>query len=320
MMMQLKSYRTLVASIGVVLLTACGDGIGGPLSSNSGAFSHISSDAKRHDLLYISYYEDQTIGVFDYPSLKAVGTIAGRGDVLGLCTNAAGDVFVGSGGVIYEYKHGGTTPIATLYDGKRYAWACSVDPSTGNLAVVSTASPSGDNGDVAIYARARGTPKKYRSARFLSYFGCGYDPSGNLYVLGFAKNRSFPILFAELPKGGDALKLITLGHTPLGEGDVQWDGAYVAVSSPNEGEIFQFQVKGSRAKEVGVTNIDAKDVEQFSFPGINGHSNEQATQVIGTSYEFGTFMAWNYPAGGTPTISMQSRYGEALSAVLSVAQ
>lgn len=315
-----KCGRMLVAGTVAALLTACGGTATGPLPDTGSAISQTAPQAARKELLYISYYESQVVGVFQYPSLKEVTTIGGRGEVLGLCTNPAGDVFVGSDGVIYEYKHGGTTPIATLQDGKRYAWACSVDPSTGNLAVASTASPSGDNGDVAIYDGARGTPKKYKDTLFLGYFGCGYDSSGNLYVLGFGKNRSNPNLFAELPKGGHALKQIVLGHTPMGQGDVQWDGSYVAVSSPDEGEIFQFKIQGNRGKEVGVTSLDAVGVDQFSFPGIFGRANAQAGEMIGTSFDSGTFMVWNYPAGGSPTMSLQGNYGEALSAVVSVAK
>ena len=313
-----KRYRSIFLCISGALLTACGGTTTGPFSTNGTTISRTSPQAERKDLLYISYYEAQVIGVFTYPSLKQVATISGRGEVYGLCANRNGDVFAGSDGVIYEYQHGGTTPIATLNDGKRFAWACSVDPSTGNLAVISTASPSRENGDVAIYASARGTPKKYNNRQFLDYFGCGFDASGDLYVMGFGKNPSHPSLFAELPKGGHSLQIIALSHTPIGQGDVQWDGSYVAVSSPNEGKIFQFQIKGNHGKEVGATNLDATDIDQFSFPGTSGRANGQAGEVIGASFGNGSVMVWNYPAGGNPTGTLKSSLGSALSAVVSL--
>lgn len=290
-----------------------------PAEPLNGPASWMEPQGKSGDLLYISYYESQFIGVFTYPGLQPVGKIENIGETLGLCTDAAGHVFVGSGGEIREYRHGGTSPIVTLYDGERYAWACSVDPTTGNLAVVSTASPSANNGDVAIYKGARGSPKAYKNPLFQSYFGCGYDAFGNLYVMGFGKNSSGPNLFAVLPKGGSALKPITLSHTPEGQGDVQWDGKYVAVGSPNENEIIQFQIKGKIGKEVGSTNLDANAVEQFSFPTIF-RSHGQVSLVIGASYSTGNLMIWNYPAGGNPIKTLYGNSGSALSAVVSIAR
>lgn len=309
----------------ILSLAACGapgsGGIAKPPTAISGsqAKSWMVPQAASGDLLYISYYAAQFVGVFAYPSLKPVGTLTNIGATLGLCTDAAGDVFVGSGGEIREYAHGGTSPIATLSYGNLDAWACSVDPTTGNLAVVSTVAPSGWHGDVAIYKGARGSPKAYRNRAFKTYFGCGYDASGNLFVMGFGKNGSYPNLFAELPRGGTALKIVTLSHTPENEGDVQWDGRYLAVSSPPENAIFQFQIKGSLGKEVGSTTLGSADssVEQFSFPTIF-RSRGQVTQVIGTAFNIGTFMVWNYPAGGYPT-KILNQGGDALSAVVSIA-
>lgn len=314
--------RLCVACAVMATFTACGGS--GSIANTSAAGdargkSWIAQQAASGDLLYISRYEDESIGVYAYPSLKAVGTINNTGS-LGLCTDAGGDVFADGGGEIYEYQHGGTSPIATLSDGTRYAWACSVDPTTGNLAVVSIDAASGWYGDVAIYKRARGSPKRYKNRAFKGYFGCGYDPLGNLYITGFGRNSSAPNLFAELPSGGHALKMITLSHAPEGQGDVQWDGEYVAVSSPRENEIIQFRIKGAIGKEMGSTSLGsaAGDVEQFSFPTIY-RSHGEVTQIVGTSFAFGTFMAWNYPVGGAPIKTLNSNYGEALGAVVSVA-
>jgi hypothetical protein len=298
-------------------LTGCAGVAAPPNAAAARSSSWTQPEATGQDLLYISAYEGDYMSVFTWPGLAPFETIR-YGGSLGLCTDASGDVFVGSGGVIYEYEHGGTKPIATLHDGHRYAWACSVDPTTGNLAVASTASPSANNGDIAIYKGARGSPKAYKNPRFLSYTGCGYDASGNLYVMGFGKNSGHPNLFAELPKGGSSLKLVTLGHTPQGQGDVQWDGKYVAVLSPNESEIFRFQIKGNIGRLVGLTALDSSQgMQQFSFPEIFG-SHKQATQVIGASSSFGNFMVWNYPAGGYPTKTLNT--GPALDAVVSTAR
>ncbi len=65
-------------------------------------------------------------------------------------------------GYVYEYSHGGTQSIATLSDpGSPYG--CSVDPTTGNLAVANTTSSGyyGYYGYVAIFPDAEGTATTY---------------------------------------------------------------------------------------------------------------------------------------------------------------
>ncbi len=284
--------------------------------------SWMSPSAQSSNLLYAGYYENQTVGVFSYPAGVQVGSISGfPGSPDGLCTDAHGNVWVTiEGGWIYEYAHGGTSPIAKLADGKLNAWACSVDPTTGNLAVASVAAPSGDYGNVAIYKHATGSPKTYKDPEFGGYFGCGYDPSGNLYVIGFSSNSSYADVFAELPEGGHRMETITLSHTPQGEGDVQWDGQYVAVSSPNEQMIIRFRINGKLGKEAGYTSFnDFSDVFQFSFPNLGARHGKMAGRVIGASEEFGEMMYWDYPQGGNPTQSFGGDDGEMLGSVVSLA-
>lgn len=269
------------------------------------------------DLLYVSYYESEVVGVFNYPSGKMVGALTDVGYIVGLCTDASGDVFVGRQGSILEYRHGDTTPVATLDDGKFTAWACSVDPTTGNLAVANTGTGRKDN--IAIFQHAAGKPTIFRNANFLEYFGCGYDASGNLYIMAFGKGSGGPNLLGELPKGQGAIKIVTLSHTPEGEGDVQWDGKYVAVSSPGENAILQFKIKGKIGKEIGETVLNnGNGVEQFSFPNIYDQSG-QATRIIGENRASDETLEWPYPGGGPPDLTIQTKYTVPVSAVVSVA-
>ncbi len=110
--------------------------------------------ARNIDLLYVSKYDD--VDVFSYPAGKRVGTLTGFQSPGGLCVDKAGDVFVTNFGAsnIVEYAHGGTKPIATLSDPYQEPDDCSVDPTTGNLAVANI------GGSVSIYEGARGHPKQ----------------------------------------------------------------------------------------------------------------------------------------------------------------
>ena len=108
-----------------------------------------------------------SVFVFSYPGLSQVGTLKSLNySAQGECVDSAGDVFIATSnasytGTIFEYAHGGSTPIAELSD-PGYPWGCAVDPTTGTLAVsnLSDASnPSGPHfGDLAIDVYKRQVP------------------------------------------------------------------------------------------------------------------------------------------------------------------
>ena len=158
---------------------------------------------------------------------ELVGTLDGvrRPAILVLRQNAE-DVFIPDGGTsqIFEYAHGGTSPIATLHDTGHTPRACSVDGVTGDLAVVDSGSGTGD---VAIYRNASGNPTRHINTHFTTYEFCGYDDAGNLFVDG--TNHLEHFLFAEIPKGSRFLTVIDLGGHVLKPSAVQWDGKYMAV-------------------------------------------------------------------------------------------
>ena len=118
-----------------------------------------------------------------------------------MCVDKKGDVWVvnNSSASLVEYKHGGKTPIATLY-GISFPIGCSVDPTTGDLAVANYGNGSYGGGDVSIFAHAKGTPKVYTDSQIPHFNFCGYDPKGNLYADGTDATQSV-FHFAELPKG-----------------------------------------------------------------------------------------------------------------------
>jgi hypothetical protein len=95
------------------------------------------------NLLYASTHVGE-VYVFNYPSGEYLNSLVpGTTDIGGLCTDTVGDVFVatrdGYEGIIYEYAHGGTSPVRTLSEYGYSAYTCAVDPTTGSLAVFSYA-------------------------------------------------------------------------------------------------------------------------------------------------------------------------------------
>jgi len=152
--------------------------------------SWMLPSAKTGDLLYVSS-SDGSVYVYRYLNRQLVGALSGFIKPLGECVDRSGNVFITAyssvtetSSSIYEYAHGGSSPIATLSD-PGHAFGCSIDPSTGNLAVANPYDPANPYnvayGSVAIYQGASGSPAMY----YPSDFGiamCGYDTKGNLYV------------------------------------------------------------------------------------------------------------------------------------------
>ena len=227
--------------------------------------SWMLPEAKSEDLLYVSDAGTNNVYVFKYSGGRYVGTLDGLvGEPHGVCSDQAGDVFVTEfafeNNSVQEYPHGGTTPIATL-EAPGEPEECSVDPTTGNLAVAIYTYGSGPTG-VAIYADAQGNPTTYTDPNFLEMTACSYDEQGNLFV-GGANPQGF--LLAELPAGSGTFTDITLKSKINGEflEPLQWEGKHLAIGSHSgaytkEYFIYRVAVSGARAKVVGATDLFLK--------------------------------------------------------------
>lgn len=114
---------------------------------------------------------------------RLVGTLTGFVDPLGLCTDAAGDVWVTDPGAsdMVEYAHGGTSPIKTLGGVGEFASGCAVNPRNGDLAVT-TGGTSGTG--ILIYQGASGQPTLHKDSRVQGIAYDGYDSSGRLFAVG----------------------------------------------------------------------------------------------------------------------------------------
>jgi hypothetical protein len=269
--------------------------------------SWMAPDAKKNDLLYISDLGTDDVYAYSYPSGELKGTLTGFHGPWGECVDKAGDVFITNASAfqILEFAHGGTSPIATLSDPNQYPVSCSIDPTTGNLAVANQESTNGF-GSVSIYAKAQGMPTIYKVPGINQCASAAYDARGNLFVDGVNGFESFK--FAELSRGRKTFTNITLNHRIRAPGGIQWDGKYVAIGDPEGNTIYQFTVSGSRGTEVGSTSLDGSDLNiQF---WIHHHT------IISPNFLDTSVMFWNYPAGGTATKTL-SGFSQPIGATVS---
>ncbi len=290
--------RSICFAQAFAMLAGCGGGAP-PVSQalkplNAGALGgahDVSPNARSHDLLYLADAEGR-VYFYSYPQLTLEGTLRIRWPG-GACADKAGNVFVSDfeTRVILKYAHGGTSPIARLADPGNRPTDCSVDPRTGNLAVVN----AGDSAGISIYRQARGKPSIYTYHGFDFYY-LGYDDGGNLYADGFGSRGSRLLL---LPYGSNTFVKMTLDRTIHWPGGVQWDGKNLAISDQGlrgkHSVLYRFAIAGTSGTTVGSAPLlKSLEVPAFSIEG---------TEVIGpdTGRESGNaFRIWQYPLGGAP--------------------
>jgi hypothetical protein len=256
--------------------------------------SWMAPDAKNQELLYISDIGTYDVYVYSYPKGELQGTLTGFSGPEGECVDKKGDIFIANFGAsnTLEYAHGGTSPIATLSDPGYYPSGCSIDPTTGDLAVTNYQATGGGQGNVAIYQHAKdGQPVYYADRDIDTMAFGGYDNVGNLFVDGATSDSAFA--FAELPSGGTSFEKISLSQKIGIAGGVQWDGTHVAVGDRDTNVIYEFAISGTKGEKVSSTSlIAASDVDQFWIEG---------PKVIGSDSGAADAMFWHYPSGGSRT-------------------
>jgi hypothetical protein len=282
--------------------------------------SWMDPSAATKNLLYVSNFNTETVLVYSYPQDKLVGTLTGFAGPDGLCSDKKGDVWIvnNDGEDAVEYKHGGKNPVAKVSDPGEVLIGCSVDPTTGNLAITNpeTANSLYPQGKVAIFAHAKGTPTVLKVPNVAMTFFCGYDDKGNLYADGFQYSSSM-FIFAELPKGKKAFKDITLDKGINYPGNVRWDGKYVAVGE----QEYEYSSLGYESAIFQTTGAGGKVVHVIPLTGtgdIVGFSIEGKT-LIGPDANYRNaddVFFWNYPAGGKATKTLtgfDAPFGTAIS-------
>ncbi len=198
------------------------------------------------NLLYVANAGTDDVNVYSYPQGQLVGTLTGFLDPVGECVDKTGDVFVTDYRAqdIVEYAHGGTSPVATLSDSGYHPSECSLDPTTGNLAVANS------GGGVSIYPDAQGSPTQYADTNLGGVSFCGYDNNGNLFVDGV--NNSQAVEVDQLPSGSSTFAQILLNQSLGGAGGVQWNGKFLAVADSSSDTIYEFAIDLSQSTGVSI--------------------------------------------------------------------
>lgn len=312
--------RGVFAALAVTILAACGSAatLGGPSGPSADAGkrgSWMTVEAKKQALVYVSSVLTGDVYVYSYATQQLEGTLTGFQTPYGLCSDKKGDVWIVNDGAsdLVEYAHGGTTPLQTLGDSGEYPEGCAVDPKTGNLAVTNFSGKTG-NGDVAIYAGAKGSPQTYADPGIANYRFCGYDDAGNLFVDGASSSAAF--ILAELPKGGSTFTGIPVQQKIGWPGGVQWDGKHVAVGDTDAAVIYE--IDAASGKTAGTTQLSGADyVNQFWIAGaVARHKAARKTAVLAPSQDGNAGLGlYKYPAGGPAvwTIGVQEPFGTTLS-------
>ena len=301
----------------------------------SGSFKSPALAGPRPRLLYVSDPKLSELAIFSLPALAQIGTITGLVQPHGLCSDDKGNVWATSTGSrqIFEYAHGGVSPISVLSDPTGFPFGCAVDRPHNRLLVANirdavsptptpppscSPTPSGP-GEIEIFDSA--TDKwlwcSYSAAFLQGDINVASDPKGNVYVDGFTSSKRF--VLAELPAGSTTIQQVTItGGTIHYPGMVQWyeDGKYLAVGdrrcdTPRTTCIYHVRIKNTKKGPTG------RIIGRTKFQTYNGHAIcDMAQGTIGASglkflaggddesscHRAATSVdRWAYPAGGAPT-------------------
>lgn len=306
------AQRTAFYAAALAALAGCSGSPSSALTPAAPAGAHsrkpwMSPQARNKDLLYVSDDGNYRVYVYTYPAGELVGTLqSAYGSPGGMCVDTKGNIFVTefNANAVLEYAHGGSSPIASLYDPGQPV-ACSFDRRTGNLAVTNEYGPSGGYGNIEVYASAQGSPQTYYTDPYImpAIQYCAYDDHGNLFISGATNYRQF--MLAEMPRNKTAFKYLTLNQYINTGGGLEWDGRYLALGdeASNPSVIYQLSISRKVATVVSTTTLDGTSrVRTFLIPEL-GSDGVQGTQVIAPSI-FGPIGFYNYPGGGSPTMTI----------------
>jgi hypothetical protein len=285
--------------------------------------SWMLAEASGEDLLYIADYLAGGILVYSYapPKYGLVGVLSPPNTYSHLCVNSEQDVFATQFYSVVEYKHGATSPFRILGGLQSEVYGCSVDSTTGTLAVANgNGSTRVPTAYISFFKRSGGRhttlslPEPYRNSQ-----GIAYDASGNLFVTGYVPGNPPTFVLLELPKGGKQFVEVKVGKTFVGNGQIAWDGKYLDFADPRKNVIYRFAIDGQRLKPKDTISL------QRSY-GIGGFFVEGAALIVPAaskpSYsDPGQYLVnfYNYPAGGRKTGVIRG-VSEPTGAVVSLGQ
>ena len=301
----LFAFVTLLAGCSGFAVTPGHEAVSNTQTAN-GTRSWMTSGMSGRRLLYVTRPYSKTVDVYTYPQDQMVGELSGFSYPVGECTDKHGNVYITDlkQYTVVEYAHGGTQPVRTLSVPGIDPVACAVDRHSGDLAVASAGTTSGTGANVAIYRKAKGTPKTYTYAKIRGFTSCAYDNNGNLFVDGTpAPGYGYDYELAELQRRGQSFQPVNVQDGLPWAAPLRWDGQYLAVGQDVLPQILRYTIAGGYATYVSSTPLsDAYDAFDFVIAG-------KKAIVANTYYvyfyvERWTVLVYDYPAGGDSTLDM----------------
>jgi hypothetical protein len=280
--------------------------------------------ARSVDLLYVSNGSGD-VTVYRYWGREPHQVLTGFKAPKGECVDAVNDVFITDSKLseIFEYQHGAKKPVQILKDRGYRPYGCSIDFTTGNLAVANNRTRAGGPGGIALYKGAVGEPKFYGIKYLPNPIACAYDNNGNLFVASLLNYSGYLYAsFAYLPHGTTSFINVTIPY--LGSGpfdlvsDVQWDGTYWAIE--DEGSILRYSIdqNGNPTYE-GLVDLNGHPYTAGQF-WVNNFKNRSLIVTVESVYysEFENIVQyWDYPAGGSSVGSITKYLNEPFGVTLS---
>lgn len=260
-------------------------------------------------LLYVSDFRSGMIEILRFKRHTFVGTLTGLMWPGGLCVDKAQDVFVtdSSWNDTFEYRHGALAPFNAFGDPYGSPGACSIDPRSGDLAVVDVEELFGGEYGVVIYRKGHKTIQYLQSGNIYFYAYCAYDDKGDLYLDGTTFSGQWRL--AELPAGGKRFIPITVPSKVFIAGGLEWDGAHLAIGSTENTLLYRLAIANSRAMLKGVVRLDGNaGFAQFWLA---------KSRILAPQGQNLTVKYWRYPAGGTPTATVNN-VGDAIGTAVSL--
>jgi hypothetical protein len=251
------------------------------------------------DLLYLG--ENNVVEVYTFPGGTYQDTFDAPARINAMCSDSHGNVYLAamsrhkgvSTGYVYEYAHGGNSPINTLgLPSRQIPVNCSSDPATGNLAVTSY-NEHNFAPEVEIYTKGGGKAKVLQSDALGADPQPAYDDKGNLFVTSGGNTGAL------LGKGKQSLQPIKLDRTLGGVAHAQWDGKYFALQSFQAGlhqqehtlvRVYRVQISGTKGTIVGYSLFHNWRLLD------DGQSWIQGNTLLATPNNYTGF--WKYPSGG----------------------
>ena len=304
--------RTLTVCVAAAMLSGCGvlrqaqddtrqaqDGSRPVTGASVGPSSAIVR--KDQSLLYVSDPKAGDVYMIAVPSARLVGKLTGFSSPNGDCVDQHKNVFVDDSGEgqVRAYAHGARSAFRVLNDASWYPNTCSVDPTTGNLAVCNIRTTQAE-GSIAVYLNAKGAAHYYEYSGAANFWYCAYDSDGNLFAdaISYGEGPGSNI-FLELPKGHGKLRPLSLRPAITGDASspLFWDGKHLAIASTSSGAIYQYKISGNAGTRVAVVRLDDTNAVLGPFwITSNGRAQTLYAPIAVDSIE--SVGVYRYPAGG----------------------